>query len=91
MTPGSEFELNLQSLMKTRTAGDPDDEDIVFTDLTPTRLEQEMEAMPTPVSDDVIREWRDDQGFPAPQDSPGFGGGSVAGSRRPVPEHRRPD
>ena len=49
--------------MKTRTAGDPDDEDIVFTDLTPTRLEQEMEAMQTPVSDDVIREWMDDQGF----------------------------
>ena len=63
VTPGSEFELNLPSLMKTRTAGDPDDEDLVFTDLTPTRLEQEMEALQTPVSDDVIREWMDDQGF----------------------------
>lgn len=63
MIPGSEAEVNLQSLMKTRTAGDPDEEDIVFTDLTPTRLEQEMQSLHTPVSDDVIREWMDDQGL----------------------------
>ncbi len=28
--------------METRTAGDPDDPDTVFTDLTPTRLEQNL-------------------------------------------------
>lgn len=60
MTPGSEAESHLQSLMKTRIAGDPDEEDITFTDLTPTRLEQEMTALHTPVSDDVIREWMDE-------------------------------
>jgi hypothetical protein len=60
LTPGSEAESNLQSLMKTRIAGDPDEEDITFTDLTPTRLEQEMTAMHTPVSDDAIREWMDE-------------------------------
>jgi len=47
--------------MKTRIAGDPDDERIVFTDLTPSRLEQELGAMQTPASDDVIRKWMDDQ------------------------------
>ena len=61
MTPGSEIELNLQSLTKTRTAGDPDDDQIIYTDLTPTRLEQELAAMQTPVSDDLIRQWMDEQ------------------------------
>lgn len=40
ITPDSEIEQNLKSLMQTRTAGDPDDETIVFTDLTPTKLEE---------------------------------------------------
>ena len=47
--------------MKTRTAGDPDDQQIVFTDMTPTRLEQVLDAMKTPASDDIIRKWMDDQ------------------------------
>ena len=55
--------MNLQSLMKSRTAGDPDDEQRVYTDLTPTRLEEELEAMQTPVSDDVIRQWMEEQGL----------------------------
>ena len=59
--PGSDVEENLKSLTSTRTAGDPDDERIVFTDLTPTRLEQELAAMQTPASDDIIREWMDEQ------------------------------
>ena len=63
ITPGSEIEVNLQSLMKSRTAGDPDDEQMVYTDLTPTRLEEELEAMQTPVSDDVIRQWMEEQGL----------------------------
>lgn len=63
ITSGSDVEENLKSLTKTRTAGDPDDEQIVFTDLTPTRLEQKMAAMETPASDDIIRQWMDDQGL----------------------------
>jgi len=47
--------------MQTRTAGDPDKPEIVFTDLTPTRLEQELSAMQTPASDDIIRQWMDQQ------------------------------
>lgn len=48
------------SLTIARTAGDPDDEELVFTDLTPTRMEQELAAMNTPVSDDLIRRWMDE-------------------------------
>lgn len=49
--------------MKTRTAGDPDDEDVVFTDLSPCRLEKALAAMETPASDDIIRQWMDEQGL----------------------------
>lgn len=42
-------------------AGDPDNPEIVFTDLTCTRLEQELAAMGTPASDDTIRQWMDEQ------------------------------
>lgn len=51
----------MKSLTQTRTAGNPDDPEVVFTDLTPTRLEQELEAMGTPASDDTIRRWMDEQ------------------------------
>ena len=63
IVPGSDVEENLKSLTKTRTAGDADDDRIVFTDLTPTRLEQELIAMETPAGDDIIRQWMDDQGL----------------------------
>jgi len=46
--------------MQTRTAGDPDDENIVFTDLTPRKLEQQLDRLGTPASDDVIRQWMED-------------------------------
>ena len=62
-TPGSKIESNLESLIQTRTAGDPDDEQIVFTDLTPTRLEQELTAMQTPAGDDLIRRWMNERGL----------------------------
>jgi hypothetical protein len=51
----------LKSLTETRTAGDPDDPQIVFTDLTPTQLEHKLEAMGTPACDDTIRQWLDEQ------------------------------
>ena len=55
--PGSEIEQNLQAQLETRIAGDPDDEEVTFTDVTPVQLEQEMTNCGTPVSDDSIREW----------------------------------
>ena len=57
ITAGSDVEENLKAQLETRTAGDPDDEDVVFTDLTPVQLEENMAACGTPVSDDVIRSW----------------------------------
>lgn len=57
ITPGSEVEENLKSQLNTRIAGDPDDEKVVFTDVTPVQLEEKMAACGTPVSDDAIREW----------------------------------
>ena len=51
----------MNSLTQTRTAGDPDDPEIVFTDLTPTQLEQELQSLGTPAGDDVIRRWMDQQ------------------------------
>ena len=51
----------MKSLTETRTAGDPDDPQIVFTDLTPTRLEQELDSLGTPACDDAIRHWMDEQ------------------------------
>jgi len=61
IAPGSEIEQNLSSLIETRTAGDPDDPQIAFTDLIPTRLEQELEAMGTPAGDDAIRQWMNER------------------------------
>lgn len=51
----------MKSLTETRTAGDPDDPQIVFTDLTPTQLEYKLEALGTPACDDTIRQWLDEQ------------------------------
>ena len=53
----------MKSLTETRSAGDPDDAEIVFTDLTPSQLERKLEAMGTPVGDDAIRRWMDEQGL----------------------------
>jgi hypothetical protein len=51
----------LQSLLQTRVAGDPDDEEIVFTDLSPASLSESLSGMGTPVSDQTICNWLDDQ------------------------------
>ena len=50
----------MNALIQTRIAGDPDDENIRFTDLTPTQLEQELDKLGTPAGDDVIRQWMEE-------------------------------
>ena len=72
-SPDSEIEQNLNSLTETRTAGDPDDPEIVFTDLSPTRLEQELEAMGTPANDDTIRQMDGRTGSSPEKNSQGEG------------------
>jgi hypothetical protein len=59
--PNSPLEQNLKSVLETRTAGDPDDARIVFTDLSPARISLTMTKMGTPVCADVIRHWMDEQ------------------------------
>jgi hypothetical protein len=47
MSEWSEAEDHLISLLDVRTAGDPDDEDIIFTDLSPATLADRMAALGT--------------------------------------------
>jgi len=48
-------------VLQTRTGGDPDDETIVFTDLSPAKLSETVTKLGTPVSDETIRQWMDDE------------------------------
>ena len=63
-------------MLTTRTAGDPDDSTLVFTDLSPATLSVEVTAMGTPVSDETIREWMDDEGLKLRKISKVLAGGS---------------
>lgn len=57
--PGTED--NLCALLETRLAGDPDDEHVVFTDLSPGALSDRLAARGTPLSPPPIREWLEEQ------------------------------
>jgi hypothetical protein len=61
--PDSQVEQNLKSVLETRTAGDPDHAEVTFTDLSPTTLSERVGKLGTPVSDETIRQWMDDQGL----------------------------
>ncbi len=54
------MEQHLKSVLETRTAGDPDDAAIVFTDLSPAILSVTMAKMGTPVCAEVIRHWMEE-------------------------------
>ena len=47
--------------MQTRTAGDPDDPDTVWTDLSPRQIANELAALGTPVSPAVVQDWMQEQ------------------------------
>lgn len=51
------------SCLEVRTAGDPDREDVVFTDLSPRRLAERLESLGTPVGRDAIATWLDEAGI----------------------------
>lgn len=59
----SPAELNLISCLEVRTAGDPDKEDLIFTDLSPQELADRLDAMGTPVGRDAVATWLDDAGI----------------------------
>ena len=50
----SSEEENLICCLEVRTAGDPDEEEIVFTDLSPRILAERLDEMGTPVGRDAI-------------------------------------
>lgn len=53
----------MKSLLEIRTAGDPDNATIVFTDMSPATLSDKLGAMGTPVSNETIRRWMNDRGL----------------------------
>ena len=61
--PESATEENLIACLEVRTAGDPDEEDLVFTNLTARELSGSLNRMGTPVGRDAINTWLDDAGI----------------------------
>jgi hypothetical protein len=58
-----ELEQNLKSVLEARTAGDPDEEATLWTDLSPRQIAEEVAGQGTPVSPPVVRDWLDEQGL----------------------------
>ena len=58
-----ELERNLKSVLEVRTAGDPDEQDALWTDLSPRDIAETVTEMGTPVCPSVVRDWLDDQGL----------------------------
>jgi hypothetical protein len=54
---------NLESVLEGRTAGDPDEADSLWTDLSPQAIAQRVATMGTPVSPPVARDWLNDEGL----------------------------
>ena len=54
---------NLKSLLEVRTAGDPDEPDVVWTDFTSSQLAAAAADLGTPVSPPVVRDWLKEQGL----------------------------
>ncbi len=53
-------EENLIECLEVRIAGDPDEEDLIYTDLSPQELSEKLGDMGTPVGPDAISAWLDD-------------------------------
>jgi hypothetical protein len=46
-----------------RTAGDPDDEDAIWTDFSPGVIAETVAMQGTPVSPHVVRDWLKEEGL----------------------------
>ncbi len=57
------LEQNLISVLEERTAGDPDDDQVVWTELTPPQIAAAVADLGTPVSPAVVRDWLQEQGL----------------------------
>jgi hypothetical protein len=47
-------------VLEVRTAGDPDEHDVVWTNLSPGQLAETVTRMGTPISPEPIRRWMKD-------------------------------
>ena len=58
-----QLKQNLTSLLQERTAGNPDDDQVVYTELTPPQMAAAATQMGTPVSPSLVRDWLAEQGL----------------------------
>jgi hypothetical protein len=56
-----QLEHNLQSVLNVRTAGDPDHEEVLWTDLSPREIAEKVSEQGTPVSAPVVQDWMEEQ------------------------------
>lgn len=56
-----ELEQNLKAVLEVRTAGDPDEKDVLWTDLSPRQIADTVTDMGTPVSPPVVQDWMEGQ------------------------------
>jgi len=56
-----ELEKNLTSILEARTAGNPDEADVLWTDLSPRQIADAVTTMGTPVSAPVVQDWMEEQ------------------------------
>lgn len=54
---------NLTSVLEVRRAGDPDEPDVLWTDLTPGAIAETVTELGTPVTAHVVSQWLDEQGL----------------------------
>jgi hypothetical protein len=54
---------NLNAILEVRTAGDPDEEDVLWTDLSPRQIAESVTELGTPVSPPVVQDWLEEQGM----------------------------
>jgi hypothetical protein len=52
---------NLESIIEVRTSGDPDEEDVLWTDLSPQQIADAVTDLGTPVSPLVVQDWLEEQ------------------------------
>ena len=56
-----QLEQNLKSVLEVRTAGDPDEPGVLWTDLSPRRIADAVSDLGTPVSAPVVQKWMQEQ------------------------------
>ena len=59
----TELEDNLREVVREHTAGDPMQEEVIWTYLSPPEIAEQLEARGTPVCAETVRDLLDEQGF----------------------------